>query len=317
MDILVTVLLFLLGLLLIAMGTYRSPAVALMPDVTPKPLRSKANAIINLMGAIGGILVLVLGIVFGTGKDENQTMSYTPYVCTVCSLMAVAFLIFLFTVKEPKWNREMLSAQAHIEDVPDPEELSGEEKLSKGKLISLILILSSVALWYFGYNAITSKFSVYALDVLKKDFNLTLMIAQAAAILSYVPVGFIAERVGRKNCILVGVALLFAAFLGGSFMTAASPAALMYVLFALAGIGWATINVNSFPMVVELAKGSDIGKYTGYYYTASMAAQIITPLFSGFLMDFVDLTILFPYAAVFVALSFVTMLFVKHGDSKI
>ena len=302
---------------LLSMAIFRSPAVALMPDVVVKPLRSKANAIINLMGAIGGILVLLLGIVFGTGKPENATMSYTPYVCTVCGIMAIAFFVFLFTVKEPKWNREMLEAQAHLEDTLDPEELSGQEKLSKGKLISLILILASVALWYFGYNAVTSKFSVYASNVLKMDYNLTLMIAQGAAILSYIPVGFIAERVGRKKCILAGVAFLFIAFLGGSFMTSSSPIILLYLLFALAGVGWATINVNSFPMVVELAKGSDIGKYTGYYYTASMAAQIATPVFSGFLMDRIDWTVLFPYAAIFVALSFVTMLFVKHGDSKL
>ena len=110
--------------------------------------------------------------------------------------------------------------------------------------------------------------------------------------------------------------MLFGSFLGASFITQASPNWLMYILFALAGIGWATINVNSFPMVVELAKGSDVGKYTGYYYTASMAAQIVTPVVSGALMDKIGYQSLFPYATVFVALAFLTMFFVKHGDSK-
>ena len=149
------------------------------------------------------------------------------------------------------------------------------------------------------------------------DYNTTLLIAQGAAIISYLPAGIIASKIGRKKTILAGVVMLTAAFAIASFLRAGSPVLLMNVLFALAGIGWATINVNSFPMVVELCSGGDIGKYTGYYYTASMAAQIITPVFSGWLMDATGrMTILFPYAAVFVGLAFLTMSFVKHGDAK-
>ena len=99
-------------------------------------------------------------------------------------------------------------------------------------------------------------------------------------------------------------------------MTASTPSWIMSCMFCLAGIAWATINVNSFPMVVEMCTGADVGKYTGYYYTASMAAQSLTPTISGLFMDNIAMTSLFPYAAIFVALSFVTMLFVKHGDSK-
>ena len=307
-------------LTLISMAVFRSPAVALMPDVTVKPLRSKANAIINLMGTAGGILVLLLGMVFGTGSVANQMMNYTWFVVTVCGIMLVALAVFAFTVKEKKWNGEMLAAQAEL-DKEDPEEQTGQnsttEKLPKDKLKSLIFILASVALWFIGYNAITSKYSVYAVNVLNKDYNTTLLIAQAAAVVAYIPVGILASKIGRKKSILIGVALLTAAFTGGIFITAASPTWLISVLFALAGIAWATINVNSFPMVVELSKGGNIGKYTGYYYTASMAAQVVTPILSGALMDALGtMSILFPYAAIFVALAFVTMLFVKHGDSK-
>lgn len=110
--------------------------------------------------------------------------------------------------------------------------------------------------------------------------------------------------------------MLTVAFTVAAFMRPGSPAWLMYIMFALAGIAWATINVNSFPMVVELSTGADVGKYTGFYYTASMAAQTVTPMLSGFLMDKMGMTVLFPYASVFVALAFVTMLLVRHGDSK-
>ncbi len=336
-----TLVLFIVLLLmtLISMAVFRSPAVALMPDVTVKPLRSKANAIINLMGTAGGILVLLLGMVFGTGKVQNQMMPYTWYVAAVCGIMAVALAVFILTVREPAWNAEMLETQAKLdEDNPEerdetvvevadqeninevadvPQSKSATSKLSKDKLTSLILILASVALWFIGYNAITSKYSVYAVNELNKDYNTTLLIAQAAAVVAYIPVGMIASKLGRKRTILIGIALLTAAFFGAIFVTASSPTWLLIVLFALAGIAWATINVNSFPMVVELAKGSTIGKYTGYYYTASMAAQIVTPILSGYLMQaFGTMRILFPYGTIFVALSFVTMLFVKHGDSK-
>lgn len=321
---LLSVFIVVLLLTLISMATFRSPAVALMPDVTVKPLRSKANAIINLMGTAGGILVLVLGMIFGTGKVANQTMSYTTFVVTVCGIMAVALLVFMLTVKEKKWNQEMLEKQALL-DADEPQDeaqnavanASTAEKLPKVKAISLVLILASVALWFIGYNAITSKYSVYAVNVLNKDYNTTLLIAQAAAVVAYIPVGLLASKIGRKKSILIGVGLLTAAFGGAIFIDASSPSWLISILFALAGIAWATINVNSFPMVVELSRGGNIGKYTGYYYTASMAAQVVTPILSGALMDAMGtMSVLFPYATVFVAMSFVTMLFVKHGDSR-
>ena len=137
-----------------------------------------------------------------------------------------------------------------------------------------------------------------------------------SAIIAYLPVGFIAGKLGRKKTILAGVVMLTVAFGVAGFLTADSPTMLMNAMFALAGIAWATINVNSFPMVVELCSGGSVGKYTGFYYTASMAAQVATPMLSGLLMDKLGMGVLFPYATVFVALAFVTMLFVHHGDSK-
>ena len=307
-----------LGILLTAMGTYRSPAVALMPDVTPKPLRSKANAIINLMGSAGGIIVLALGMVFATASVSNSMMSYTGYFGVIAALMLAALVVFMLTVREPEWAREMQaqSVAAGVENAEEAAHPNEGRKLSADEVKSLLLILLSIVLWFFGYNAVTSKYSVYASNILHKDYNLTLIIAQAAAIAAYLPVGFIAGKIGRKKTILAGVVMLTVAFGVAGFLTADSPSALMNAMFALAGIAWATINVNSFPMVVELASGGDVGKYTGFYYTASMAAQVATPMVSGLLMDKFGMHVLFPYAAVFTALAFVTMLFVKHGDSR-
>ena len=203
--------------------------------------------------------------------------------------------------------------------IEEETEETGEKRgLSKGEKRSLIFILASIALWYMGYNAVTSKYSVYAGNILNMDYNTTLLLAQAAAIVAYLPAGMVASKIGRKKTILAGVIMLTAAFGAASFLRAGSSVMVMNILFALAGIGWATINVNSFPMVVEMCSGGDVGKYTGFYYTASMSAQIITPVLSGFFMDLdgVGMTVLFPYAAIFAGLAFVTMSLVKHGDAR-
>ena len=302
--------------ILVSMAAFRSPAVALMPDVTMKPLRSKANAVINLMGSAGGILVLALGMVFATSAVRNSLMSYTGYFGVIAAIMLAALVVFMLTVRETEWAEEMQRDSVSY-GIEEEETVGGEErKLTVGEVRSLIFLLLSIVLWFFGYNAVTSKYSVYASNILHKDYNLTLIIAQAAAIIAYLPVGMIASKVGRKKTILAGVVMLTVAFGVAGFMNAESSTMLMNGMFALAGIAWATINVNSFPMVVEMCSGGNVGKYTGFYYTASMAAQVATPMLSGLLMDKLGMRVLFPYAAIFVALAFVTMLLVQHGDSK-
>ena len=306
-------------IVLLAMATFRSPAVALMPDVTIKPLRSKGNAIINLVGTVGGLIVLGVGMVIKVGETTMDNLM--PYYLIVCGVILLGLIIFLLTVKENKWAQEMQEDTLKYcpeESADDKTEEDGKgKKLSKPELKSLLLILGSVALWYMGYNAITSKYSLYADNVLKQSYDLTLLIAQGAAIISYLPVGMIATKIGRKKTILAGVVMLAIAFFFAIFIKENSSPIIMYVLFALAGIGWATINVNSFPMVVELAKNGDVGKYTGWYYTASMSAQVLTPILSGAIMDLAgNMLPLFPYACICVSLAFVTMVFVKHGDSK-
>lgn len=298
-----------LGIVLFSMSTYRSPAVALMPDVTPKPLRSKANAVINLMGAIGGIITLgVIAILV----PKEDTPNYFNVFATIAGIMIVSITLLVITINEKKLAEEMR------EEVYDKKEndKSGNTMPTEVKK-SFIFLLFSVFLWFTGYNAITTAFSKYAQIYWRLKgglFAYTLMVAQIAAILSYIPVGIIASRIGRKKTILFGIALLAIAF--GAAIFYKTFYASLFFFFALAGIGWAAINVNSYPMVVEMSKGSDIGKYTGVYYTFSMSAQIITPILSGALLEHVGYWTLFPYGTFFVAASFATMLLVKHGDNK-
>ena len=204
----------LLLLTLVAMSIFRSPAVALMPDVTVKPLRSKANAVINLMGSCGGIVVLALGIVFGTGNVGNDLMSYVPFFITIAAIMLISLAIFMAMVREPQFVKEKDEDTVKygvMENEAETAEQFEGRGLTRGEKISLILILASVVLWFMGYNAVSSKYSVYASNELKLDYNLTLIVGQAAAILAYLPVGFLSSKIGRKKAILLGIVILFTA----------------------------------------------------------------------------------------------------------
>ena len=313
-----------LALLLVAMGTYRSPAVALMPDVTPKPLRSKGNAIINLMGAVGGILYLaVAAVMYPTSRTEGAAhVDYQPLFLVVSLIMAVAVVVLFFTVREPKLaeaNRRLEAAHPEWDLAEDDG--SGHETLPAPVKRSLGFLLVSISLWFIAYNGVTTWFTRYVAEVMGEGLggaSTCLLVATAGAIVSYIPVGAAASRFGRKKTILFGVALLAACFLLGFVLTTvySSIQPIMYLVFALVGLAWAAINVNSLPMVVEMCRGSDIGKFTGYYYTFSMAAQVVTPIAAGALISAVGYRVLFPYAACFAALAFVTMCFVRHGDVK-
>ena len=305
-----------LAAVLLSMGLYRSPAVALMPDLTPKPLRSKANAIINLMGAIGGIYTLVCIKIF-IGPGERP--SYVAIFCAVAALMVTALAVLLLTVREKKLADEIVALEGEANSANDeelPQGAGAGVKLPKPVFRSLCFLLLSVFFWFMAYNAVTTAFSRYATEVWGLEsggFADCLMVATVAAVITYIPVGALATRFGRKRVILCGILLMAAAFCTGIFFINYSP--LLNVVFAVVGIGWATINVNSYPMVVEMSMHGDIGRYTGLYYTFSMAAQITTPILSGVLLEHVSYRTLFPYAAIFMALAFCTMLMVKHGDN--
>lgn len=328
----VNMVLFIVSLfaLLVSMGLYRSPAVALMPDLTPNKLRSKGNAIINLMGAVGGVYTLIM-IKLLVGKGERP--DYMPLFVSVAALMAVSVGILAITISEKKVKAKVAQEVREYEDrtglkVETEDTVEAEEAAAEGKESvkhqmpaevkrSMGFLLASIFLWFTAYNAVTTAFSRYTKVVWHLEgggFADCLMVATIAAILSYVPIGNLAGRIGRKKTILVGIVLMSGCYFAAIF--ANQYHALINVAFAVIGIGWAAINVNSYPMIVEMSKGSDIGKFTGTYYTFSMAAQILTPVLSGFLLEKVSYRTLFPYAFVFSVLAFITMMQVHHGDTR-
>lgn len=302
-----------LGVTLLSMSLYRSPSVALMPDLTPKPLRSSANAVINLMGAIGGVYTLIM-IKLLVPKEANP--DYENVFISVAIIMIISVIILMIKIKEKK--------EYQIVNMEYPDEMKKEiseevkiesEGIPKGVKKSLIFILISIAFWFMAYNAVTTAFSRYASNVWKLQgggFANCLMVATVVAIVSYMPIAKISERLGRKKTILIGLILMFISYTAALFYTSYNFS--INIFFGIIGFAWAAINVNSFPMVVEMSKGSDIGKYTGLYYTFSMAAQIFTPILSGALLQYISYKTLFPYAMFFTIIAFCTMLQVKHGD---
>lgn len=310
-----------LMVLLFVMAVYRTPAVAYMPDITPKPLRSKANAIINLVGYLGGIFATVV-MMFMLRSDKNaagetvyaEDQSFLPVFLVIAAFMLLSVLVMVFAVRE---NRVLAETNIEDADVPDVKNAAG--RLPRPVFRSLVLLLVSVFLWFMAYNAVTTAFSRYCLNVWGTDLGTSssyLLTATVTAIFSFVPLGFLSSAVGRKKSVLIGVVMMTVCYIAAMFIDRRTP--IMYAIFGLVGIGWAAINVNAFPMVVEMSSGADVGKYTGFYYTFSMAAQIATPLLSGWLIDNLGFgyAVLFPYAVLFSALSFITMSLVKHGDSK-
>ncbi len=314
-----------LGLLLIAMGTYRSPAVALMPDLTPKPFRSRANAVINLMGALGGIIYLILAsILYSEARTKGLAhVNYLPLFLIVAAIMVLSLLIVLFTINEPALRLQVENYEKdHPEQETAPVGDDGSRTLPPAVKRSLIFLLISVSLWFISYNAVETWFTTYAQRMWGMSLgsaSLCLTIATGGAILSYIPIGQAAARFGRRRVIIAGVILLASCFfvlfiytlLSGSFHP------VLYLLLLLIGLAWAAINVNSLPMVLEMCSGAEIGRFTGLYYTFSMAAQIVTPVAAGTLMNRIGYTSLFIYSTLFAGMAFLTMSQVKHGDTKV
>lgn len=304
---------------LVAMASFRSPAVALMPDVTPKPFRSQANAIINLAGGAGGAIAFLIYTAWFYFKPH----SYVEIFMTMALFMFILLAFFLKLVNEPKLveERRKQCEEFGINEKDEVYEGSAEdkEKHRKGQKISLLMILASVNIFFLGHYAIQTNLSIYATRNLLFEpsvAGIITAVSMGISGLAFIPVGYLAVKIGRKKSILMGFALASIAFmLNFLFVRPDATRMLFGVFFILGGIGMIITNVNTFPMVVELSKDGDVGKYTGYYYVAAMSGQAIAPFLGGVFMN-IKAQYLFLYASICIAIAFVIMLLVKHGDSK-
>lgn len=306
---------------LVSMASFRSPTVALMPDVTPKPLRSQANALITFMGGAGGLASIVLYTLLA----KQRYQSHLPLFFTLGAVMLIMLVAFLCTAREKKFVQMRIDEEKRW-NIVDEEEVATYSKLPKQKILSLVLILATVFMWFMGWNAIKTHLSNYATNVLKIEDSFVGVINilnGAGGAIALLPVALLAGKLGRKKTILIGLVIAVCAFIPCIFLSDSINAILLKIAFTscflIAGFGLVIINVNTLPMVTELAKGSNVGQYTGYYYVASMTAQAITPVISGAILSAMPQgkeSMIFVYGIVCIALAFVAMFFTKYGDNK-
>lgn len=299
-----------LGAVLLSMGLYRSPAVALMPDLTPPELRSQGNAVINVMGALGAMCSLVMIQVL---VDHEETPDYMLLFASIAALMLIGLVIFVCKIKEKKLAKEI------VEKYPDSmsEEAQSSGTLSAEVRKSLLFALMALFFYYMSYNGVTTAFSRYAQEVwglTGGSFAASLMVVAVTAFASYIPLGVLAGKIGRKKVIEVGFVMMLVSFLAVALFS--EYHGYINIWFVIVGIGGSAVGVNIFPVIVDMCSNGELGKYTGLYYTFSMAAQIVTPIASGFLLEHVSYRTLFPYAAVFVLLGIIMLRQVHHGDCK-
>lgn len=375
----IAIYMVILLLVLIAMATFRSPAVALMPDVTPKPLRSQGNAVINLCGGVGGaIAFLIYTVVLFGERLENYVIIFASVAAGMLLLLA-GFLAFVrekkmvdrcheickeygITDEDEAAAERAEDAAAAGENVASDENVVADEDVAseqpeqaevspevlemakaktrklrspkewweakseseRAKFISFLLILGSIFMWFMGYNAVSSNLSVYTTKALNLDAGVASIISgisMGISAIAFIPVGYMAAKLGRRKTIMIGLAMAIVSFLLiFAFVkpdsNALVPAALFALFYLISGFGLIIINVNTLPMVVELSTDATVGQYTGYYYVATMSAQAVTPMFAGMVMDAFEDKGLFIYSAIFIALSIILMAFVKHGDSR-
>ncbi len=323
-----------MAIVLIFMMMYRNPAVALMPDITPKPLRAKANGIINVMGYLGGACATVLGIFLSLSKkylafdqaSRNIWIVEIPFL-VASLLMVISALVLFFTIKENKLEAEMkeeLELGEKLAAIETP--IDDDKPMCKANKIMLFGILAAEFLWFMCDNAIgtyANNFVIYALRADSSGTSTLIIIGGVASVIGFITAGMIADKIGRKWCVSIGLALyIIGAVLLCTIPTYGNDVALnsnklpmiLYAVYIIKGYGIALVNTCSFPMVVELCSSKKIGKFTGYYYAASMSAQTITPVLLGLLLTTTGAWKVLPwYCLIFITLSFIVFtLIVKN-----
>lgn len=305
----VGVIVFMAVVVLFAM-MYRNPAVALMPDITPKPLRSKANGLINIMGYIGGAFGTAIGIFFVLSeylgktldKNGNYTWAYNniwaieiPFLLASV-LMVVSAVVLFFTVKENEIEAEMKEEMARGEEEAEVVDKVSEDKpISKANLTMLILILVAEFFWFMADNGIATfmgNYTIYFLGASTKKHMVNTIVGGVGSVIGFALGGIIASKIGRKWTLFGGLGLSFLSYLIWAVLTFGLKGLAgsgkfpiwIYGIWFIKGFGMSLVHVNSYPMVVELCPNSRIGRYTGYYYASSMAAQTITPIALGTLL---------------------------------
>lgn len=326
---------------------YRNPAVSLMPDITPKPLRSKANSIINIMGYLGGACATVVGIFFVLtsylgGSESTLWKSNTANIWIIEApfliasvLMVVSALILFFSINENKLAVETKEEMEKGEQLANVEGTISDDnqKMSKENKIMLFLILGAEFFWFMADNGIGTfmgNYTIYHLLCSSSSNMINVIVGGVGSVIGFIVGAYLAGKIGRKWTIATGlimtVSVLALWLILSLLIPVATPAegeynafpVYIYIVWFIKGIGMSLVHVNSFPMVVELCSSKKVGQFTGFYYAASMAAQTITPCLLGLLLlsEGFGFELLPLYALICAGISLVIFLFVKNVKNK-
>ncbi len=315
-----------MAVVLIFMMMYRNPAVALMPDITPKPLRAKANGIINIMGYLGGAAATVLGLFLKLSsyinvEDAARKMYIIEIPFVVASLlMVISALVLFFTIKENKIEEEMKDEMAQGEEMAAIENPVDDSKpMTPANRRMLFAILAAEFFWFMADNAIGTyigNYVIYYLNSVSSATMILTIIGGLASVIGFATAGTIADKVGRKWTISAGLCITLVGYIIMSFVGPSgnvvgengeySFPVMLYVVWVIKGFGMALVHNCSFPMIVELCSSKKIGQFTGYYYAASMAAQTVTPVLLGLLLTHFTLWGILPvYSGILLGVSFI------------
>lgn len=315
-------------LILVIMQSYRSPAVALMPDLTPKPLRSNANGIINLVGYCGAIIAAILGMIFKIKDDTSMvdaaSIAIWPFIITSVVMLIVMFAL-AFKINENKLLEEMKEDLELGEELSETiEKIEVDKPLSKEDKKNMWILIFSIFFWFMAFNSVETFNSLFCKNILNSSgvHGTFTIILTFSSIFTFAFLSPLSKKIGRKLTVAIGLGCLILGFLVMSIFVYTMDSTVennsfivVYISTIILGIGWALVNVNSYPMMVEMASGKNIGKFTGYYYGASMLAQTITPILVGLIMSNsnVGLKALYVYACVFMVIALVTFIFIKEN----
>ena len=305
---------------ILAMAFWRTPVVALMPDVTPSRLRSQANGITNFMGGLG----LVLGTSIGAMLvKQNQAL---PFWFGSLLVLIAAALVLIF-VREPKVYEDN-------PNVEKPDLWKSLKDLFTSKYDGAIRIFLAIFFWFIAYNAIEAFLSLYGINHLGLDQSGAGKLITSVGfsfLLFAIPAGFIGAKFGRKRTIGVGLLIMIFVLLATYFLPKETLIQVhgrlpilgdiftLTILLLLAGIGWACININSLPVVVDLTDPIHIGTFTGLYYLFSTLAAIAGPNINGWIVKLTgnNYATIFIIGPIFMAAALVMILGLKSGEAKL
>ena len=321
--------------IIVFMMSYRSPAVALMPDLTPKPLRSKANGVINVVGYVGGAVGSIFAIVIPVtkyidGTNKSLMMLEIPFI--VCSVVLLASLgLLLWRVRENKLHAELDEEIKRGDSMGESAEQVTEGKMSKKNIRNLALILAAEVLWFMSLNAVETfqtNYVMFWLNTSSAGGAIMTVVSGAASVLGFLVAGPIADKIGRKWTIFIGICVVAACYLGYSLIPQVSREVaeakpfesslpwIFFILLPTIGLGSSLIHICSFPLVTDYCTSDKLGKFTSLYYTASMLAQSVTPILIGFIFRFTSWQALPIYSCSLMAAAGIVFFFVKAPHKK-